>query len=168
MVEKQEYSAFPMKLLGTETFYVPAGENGRPYVFDAIKELDAEGKTVVITDSYLFTPANDSTYANFVRDVLLALKAKKIIWTAYCNREDAAVQAAVVTALQTQGCAFEHKTAEIHDRYWFCPESNKAIAMPSINSIGKRSSSITSVDDVDKQDLRSDLITQGVISDGEQ
>ena len=35
-IEKQEYGNFPMKLLGTETLYVPSGENGRPYVFDAV------------------------------------------------------------------------------------------------------------------------------------
>lgn len=166
-IEKQEYSDFPMKLLGTETLYVPAGENGRPYVFDALGELDSKGKTVVITDSYLFTPANDTTYADFVRDVLLTLEARKIIWASYRNKENPAVRSAVVTALQAQGCAFECKTAEIHDRYWFCPESNKAIAMPSINSIGNRSSSITIVDDIDKNDLKADLIAQGVISNDE-
>lgn len=164
MVEKQEFSPFPMKLLGTEPLYIAANTDARPYIFDAVKGLEAEGKTVVITDSYLFTPNNDTTYSDFVRDVLLTMKAKNIIWAAYRNAEDPAVCSTVVAALQAQGCTFEAKTAEIHDRYWFCLESNKAIAMNSINSIGKRSSSITFVDEIDKKDLKADLIAQGVIS----
>ncbi len=167
-IEKQEYSNFPMKLLGTETLYVPAGVNGRPYVFDAIGELDSKGKTVVITDSYLFDPAGDSTYSDFVRDVLLALNAKKIIYTSYAGKGYRAIRNAVIPVVQAQGCTIEYRPAEIHHRYWFCIESNKAIDMPPINSIGKRSASITFVDDIDKKDLKADLIAQGVISNDEQ
>ena len=163
-IEKQENSSFPMRFLGTETLIVRVGEDAKPKVLAATAQLDAEGKTVIITDSYLFESCGDASYQNTILDILLALKAKRIIYTSYRGEGERAVREPVIAALRAQGCIVEYKAAEIHDRYWFCIETNKAISMNSYNGIGKRTSSINILDDQDKADLKSDFIAQGVIS----
>lgn len=164
-VDKQGNEAFPMEFLGTETLIVRTGEVAKPKVIAAVMELDAEGKTVVITDSYLFDSFGDPNYKNEILDVLQSLKAKKVIYTSYVGKGEKAVREPVITALQAQGCTVEYKAAQIHDRYWFCLETNKAIAMNSYNGIGKRTSSIFILNEQDKKDLKADFIAQGVISD---
>lgn len=163
-VDKQGNEAFPMEFLGTQTLIVCGGEAAKPTVITALVELDAEGKTVVITDSYLFESCHDAGYKAEIQDVLLSLKAKKIIYTSYRGAGEKAVREPVIAALQAQGCAVEYKAAQIHDRYWFCLESNQAIAMNSFNGIGKRTSSIFSLNEQDKKDLKADFIAQGVIN----
>lgn len=163
-VDKQGIEAFPMEFQGTQTLIVRPGEDAKATVLKAVAELDAEGKTVVITDSYLFDSSADAGYKDEIQDILLSLKAKKIIYTSYCGRGEKAVREPVIAALQAQGCSVEYKAAQIHDRYWFCLESNQAIAMNSFSGIGKRTSSITSLTEQDKKDLKSDFIAQGVIS----
>lgn len=163
-VDKQGNEAFPMEFLGTQTLIVRGGEAAKPTVLTALAELDAEGKTVVITDSYLFESCGDAGYKDEIQDVLLSLKAKKIIYTSYRGAGKKAVREPVIAALRAQGCDVEYKAAQIHDRYWFCLESNQAISMDSINEIGKRTSTIFTLTEQDKKDLRADFIAKGVIS----
>jgi hypothetical protein len=163
--DKHGNEFFPIAFLGTETLIVRPGESAKPKVITAVTELDAEGKTVIITDSYLFESFGDPDYKDEILDVLLSLKAKKIIYTSYAGKGEKAVRDPVIAALLAQGCTVEYKTAKIHDRYWFCLETNKAIAMNSYNGIGKRTSSIFTLDEQDKKDLRADFIAQGIIID---
>jgi len=163
IADKQGNEAFPMEFLGTETLIVRPGEAAKAKVIAALTELDAEGNTVVITDSYLFISSGNPDYKDEILDVLCSLKAKRIIYTSYVGKGEKAVREPVIAALQAQGCAVEYRPAKIHDRYWFCLETNKAIAMNSYSGIGKRTSSIISLDEQDKINLKTDFIEQGVI-----
>lgn len=45
-----------------------------------MKKLDADGKTVIITDPHLFPKKRDNDYKNGLLDVLEALKCKEVIY----------------------------------------------------------------------------------------
>lgn len=93
---------------------------------------------VIITDSYLFESSGESTYQDIVRDILLSLNARKIIYVSYRGQGERAVREYVKVALQARGYLLEYKAAQIHDRYWLCLESGKAITMNSIGGLGKK------------------------------
>lgn len=167
-VTKIKSSAFPMDFTGNETLIVKVGDDGKACAINALQTLEATNKTVIITDSYLFESSGESTYQDIVRDILLSLNARKIIYVSYRGQGERAVREYVKVALQARGCLLEYKAAQIHDRYWLCLESGKAITMNSIGGLGKKTSTITMLESEEVSDLIDELKTQGVISDADK
>lgn len=132
---------------------------------NALDELGAEGKTVVITDPYLYSTHNDQTYIANIIDILTGLKASKIIYVTSGKIQDSVMENQVISALNAQGCEYEKKTApKIHDRYWLCVENKKAVETgTSLNGIGKKISRIDNVSEGDVASLINILHTQMVI-----
>lgn len=161
-------TAFPMSFTGDNTLIAKKGADMKTLVMEALKKLEADGKTVVITDSYIFESNGDTTYKQTVCDILLALNAKKIIFASYRGKGEKAVRNHVQQVLNEKGCTIEFKKDDIHDRYWICLENGNTLLMNSLDGIGKRTSSILQITSDDVKDLISELKTQGVIDDEEQ
>lgn len=164
-VTKIKSSPFPMEFTGNETLIAKVGADGKALAINELKKLEAASKTVIITDSYLFESGGNSAYQDTIRDVLLSLDANKIIHVSYQGPGERAVREYVKAALHAQGCLFEYKAAQIHDRYWLCLENGKAISMNSIGGLGKKTSAITTLEPEEVSDLLDELKIQGVISD---
>lgn len=96
---------------------------------DWIKKIDSIGNTVIITDPYLFHSDNKEKYKTEIKNVLLSLKAKKIIWISSKNPKDLILENDVKTLLSENQCDYERKNIKEHDRYWICVEKNKGFVM---------------------------------------
>lgn len=164
-ITKIKSSSFSVEFTGNETLIAKVGINGKALAINELKKLEATNKTVIITDSYLFESGGDPTYKDIICDILLSLNAHKIIHVSYQGPGERAVRGYVKNALQAQGCLFEYKEAKIHDRYWLCLDNEKAISMNSISGLGKKTSTITTLETGEVSDLIDELKTQGVISD---
>lgn len=127
--------------------------------------LDAAGKTVVITDPYLYNSRGDRTYIAKVIDIITAIKASSIIYVTSKAVQDSGMENQVIASLSAQGCKYENKPSpEFHDRYWICVESKKAITTgTSLNGIGNKISAINRVSTEDTTELINILRTQNVI-----
>lgn len=158
-------SAFPMSFTGNNTLIAKKGADMKTMVTEELKKLGADGKTVVITDSYIFESNGDAAYKQTLCDILRKLKAKKIIFASYRGKGEKAVRNYVEKALDADGCNVEFKKDEIHDRYWICLENGNALLMNSLDGIGKRTSTILQLASDDVQDLISELRSQSVIED---
>lgn len=96
-----------------------------------LEKLGTEGKTVIITDSYLFKPAaNQNDYCSNLKDLLKNLKAREIIHSGYTPR-DLAVLNDVTNFLNSNGCTLtiNDVTPAYHGRYWICVETKKGITV---------------------------------------
>lgn len=167
-VTKINSSSFPMEFTGDETLIVKVGDDPKTTAINGLKQLNAAGKTVVVTDAYLFESHQDPDYADLVRDILLSLKAKKIIHAPDNGPGEKKVRDYVKTALQAQGCQFEYKKSKIHDRYWLCLDNGNAIVMSSINNLGKKTSTLKPLATEEVTDLREQLTAQSVLDDDVQ
>ena len=167
-VTKISSTPFPMQFTGNETLIAKVGVDGKALAINELKKLEAESKTVIITDSFLFESGGESNYQDTIRDILLSLGANKIIHVSYRGQGEQTVREHVKNALHAKGCLFEFKAAQIHDRYWLCLESKKAISMNSISGLGKKTSSITTLEADEVSDLIYELKAQGVISNADK
>ena len=103
------------------TLITKPGDDWSKILKSELAKLNASGKTVIITDSYLYNSHGDESYIVAVIDILKSLRAKKIIYTPRRSGFDLTMEKRVIAELNTQGCAYERKklknTCKIHDRY---------------------------------------------------
>jgi hypothetical protein len=129
-----------------------------------LAKLNAAGKTVVITDSYLYHSNNNESYIVAVIDVLKSLKASKIIFATRHKVQDENMEKRVIAALKSQNCSYETKQSKMHDRYWLCLENGRAIHIgTSLNGIGTAVSRISLLTDEEVTALKKNMQAQSII-----
>ena len=158
-------SPFPMSFSGDNTLFVPKGGSMLSAVSSIIGVLNSNGKTIVITDSYLFKSNNtNANYTSELVQILTSLKAKKIVFVSDQGWGDTAIRSTVENALSSNGCSFEyHSNKYIHDRWWICVEEKVGIDMNSLNGIGNRACTLLQLPQVDVDDILKDLAQKGVL-----
>lgn len=117
-----------LNLTSENTFISDVGSDFVQNIQQFIPGLDAEKKTVIITDEYFFpTPSKggDSTYYQNLTNLLFTIKCAKIVYTNRPCNPTAYHQ--VQSSLASNGIGLDNiiTTTPIHDRFWICPESNK-------------------------------------------
>lgn len=105
-----------------------------------LTKLNAEGKTVYITDPYLFASHDDVAYETELLEILKGLKAKEIH---YCttNLNGSDLYNNIKTKLEAEKCILTQDLFQIdcHDRFWLCKESGKAVIFgTSLNGLCKK------------------------------
>lgn len=167
-MSREDYtSPFPMTFTGENTLVVRSGNHGdwSQILKEEIKQLDAKGKTVIITDSHIFLPDDSATYKEDLVEVLKSLNAKEIIFTSYKGFGQKIIRNYVEAELKKVGVIVKMKSTEIHDRYWVCKENGKVVSANSPNGIGKRTSSITLESENDAKIILQDLTDKKVFED---
>lgn len=145
-----------LNLTSDNTFIATPGSDFELNIQPFLSGLDAEKKTVVISDEYFFpTPSKggDATYYQKLIKLLLSLKCQRIVYTNHPGYPTAYQQ--VQVALAANGIVLDNivTTTPIHDRYWICPESRKGFTTgTSPNGMAGKLSQINwiPVEDVDK------------------
>ncbi len=155
--------AFPVKFNLDNPFICGTTDTLKTVAMRELAKLTAEGKTVYITDPYLFKTNNDQAYASDLQDILLSLKANRII---YCARmiHDPALFHSVETALASQGCTLTHNSllTDCHDRFWLCPESNSAVIFgTSLNGLCKKICRVDTLSEEEVSELKKVLTGAG-------
>jgi len=164
-MSREDYkNLFPMTFTGENTLVVRTGKHGdwSQILKEEMKQLDAKGKTVVITDSHIFLPDDSTTYKEDLLDVLKSLNAKEIIFTSYKGFGQKVIRNYVEAELKKIGVTVKMKSTEIHDRYWVCKENGKVVSANSPNGIGKRTSSVLLMPDDDAKEILQDLTDKKV------
>lgn len=157
---------FPIEFTGDNTLFVPKGDDMLTSVLAVSKELKSEGKTVVITDSYIFKPKPvNANHVNEVIKVLTSLKAKKIVFVSERGWGDKTIRTSVEQALSSQGCTVEyHSKKNIHDRLWICVEEKTGLDMHSLNGIGISTCVLTPLLQADVEAFIQYLVQRGVLN----
>lgn len=132
-----------------------------------LAKLDADGKSVIITDPYLFHISSDlSEYEAELTTVLSSLNCKEIKFCVKTiNNADTILFESVKSTLRSTGCTINHFAIDenFHDRFWYCPETKKCIVFgTSLNGLGKRVSMVTTLDNDDIEALHNVLIAKGL------
>lgn len=132
-------------------------------------KLNSENNTVLVTDPYLFINAPSVVYERELKTLLSGLKAKKIVYCAKSKRNANFFQD-VATALQANGTnlEFDDRLEGCHDRFWYCPETEKCVVFgTSLNGIGRKISRIDMLTSDETQELKQFFIAAGIIASGD-
>lgn len=154
---------FPMTFVGDNTLIAKVGSDWKQIFSNIIAQLDAGGKTVITTDTYIFCTDGSTTYKEDLVNMLLTMNAKKIIFGSYKSVGNRTIRNYVEQTLKANGLEVEFKTVAAHDRYWICLENEKAFLAGSLNGIGKNIVSVLPLPAEDVIALKEDLSNQGVI-----
>lgn len=118
------------------------GANGsrKMVAIDGLKHLEAEKKSVLVTDPYLFPKCSDTIYEQELLEILKSLKASEI---RYCadNIGNSSMYNTIQTQLSKEGCRLVHNQFldDCHDRFWLCVETEKAVVFgTSLNGLCKQ------------------------------
>lgn len=133
-----------------------------------LSHLNAGGNTVLVTDPYLFPSAADSTYQADLIALLKGLNATKITYCAKSKRNETFFQQAQ-TILQSVGTVLEFtcKMEDCHDRFWYCPETEKCVVFgTSLNGIGRKICRIDMLTSDETVELKQYFIRAGIIASG--
>lgn len=133
-----------------------------------LSQLNADGNTVFITDPYLFPSSADNTYQTDLITLLKGLNASRITYCAKSKRNEALFQQ-VQTALQTVGTVldFTCQLADCHDRFWYCPETEKCVVFgTSLNGIGRKICRIDMLTEEETAELKRYFVHAGIITNG--
>lgn len=133
-----------------------------------LRNLNASGKRVLITDPYLFPTNPHSTYQSEIVTLLKGLGATQVIYCAKSKRNDAFFQQ-VSSILQADGITldFSDKLDECHDRFWYCPETEKCVVFgTSLNGIGRKISRIDMLSNDEVSVLKSYFTNAGILTIG--
>lgn len=128
--------------------------------------LNSIGNTVIITDPYLFPTSFESTYVSDLIRLLSDLKASKIIYCA-SKIQNNSLYKQVENALNTVGTVleFSDKLKDFHDRFWYCPETNKSVVFgTSLNGIGRKICRIDMLTAEETVELKKYFVNEGIIS----
>ena len=143
------------------------GAELREVLVPELAKLDAAGKTVVITDSYLFSSYGEETYRRDVIGLLCGMHASAVIVAAGSDPQDTEMENRLWEALREQRCTYVRRRGRIHDRYWLCPESGKALQVgTSLNGVGRKVFGIQLLPEEDVQTLIDILRTQEILLHG--
>ena len=162
------FETFQEGFTGKNTFIVDQTSTLRSVASLQLAKLDASGKTVLITDPYLFPKQADATYPNDLIYLLKELSASKII---YCAdpKSNRVLYNRVVSELHASGTSLIFTTAlsECHDRFWYCPETEKCVILgTSLNGIGKKICRVDTLNDTEVLELKQLFVEAGVIVGG--
>ena len=131
--------------------------------------LNAENHTIVVTDRYLFPNFKAKKHENkYEKDLLTLLEGcgvKKII---YCSDkiDNLGLYRRVVNTLSQKSIAVTHnkKIEKFHDRFWYCPETEKCICFgTSLNGIGKAICLISELEESDVITLKNYFNKAGIL-----
>ena len=145
-----------LNLTSENTFIATPGSDFALNIQPFLSGLDAEKKTVIISDEYFFpipSKGGDSTYYQKLTDLLRSLKCLKIVYTNHPSHPTAFQQVKVALAADRSVVDNIVTTTSIHDRYWICPESRKGFTTgTSPNGMAGKLSHINWIpaEDVDK------------------
>lgn len=134
-----------------------------------LAKLDAESKTILVTDPYLFPPRPYAGYKDDLVTILRSTKAKAIVFCAQEKKNDTLFQE-VHDELQNHSIAltFDTSLEECHDRFWYCPETEKCVIFgTSMNGIGQKICRIDMLRDDEVVELKKYFTDAGIISSGE-
>lgn len=134
-----------------------------------LAKLDAAGKTILITDPYLFPTGADATYPQDLLFLLKGLAANEIIYCAK-SKKNASLYQYIETELQKIGTTLSFNTSlePCHDRFWYCPETEKCVIFgTSLNGIGKQICRIDTLSESETSALKQLFITAGIINGGD-
>lgn len=155
---------FPINFNSNNTFILKKNEDNSDKVLSLIEKLDSQGKTVVITDNFLFPNDNSEDYRILLHDFLKKFKANKII---YCCRglQNNTLFSDVKEELASHNCQLQcFITNDYHDRYWVCTDSEKGINIgTSLNGIGYKTTTIKYLDSEEITDLKESFLQAGII-----
>lgn len=130
-----------------------------------LKILKSEGCTVVVTDPYLFPESCDSNYYSDLLDILISLRAKKVIVYGDKSKINKKEYSRIETELKKNGCNIESKELkDCHDRFWLCLEKDKAVVFgTSLNGLGKKICRINELDEDEIAKLKEELINRKLL-----
>lgn len=134
-----------------------------------LAKLNAENKTLLVTDPYLFPPKPYQAYKGELLTILRSTKAKTIVFCAKSKINNTLFQE-VYNDLQKQGVqlTFDTRLEECHDRFWYCPETEKCVIFgTSMNGIGRKICRIDMLRDDEVVELKKYFTDAGIISSGE-
>ena len=149
---------------GANNFICSAGGDMKMTAVTQLKKLDAKDKTVIITDPYLFQIGTDKSYGNDLKDILLSLEAKTIIWCS--GKSETELYNSINTDLSANGCTLVHNRTlnDCHDRFWYCVENNKAVVFgTSLNGLCRKICRVDELTSQEANELKSELINRNVI-----
>lgn len=160
---------FPIKFTGENTFICGQGVSLVTVASAELSKLNADNNTVLITDPYLFPNMCNSTeeqqYENDLESLLAGLKAKKIIYCAK-NIKNNSMYQRMKNLLQNHGTIliFDQRLDECHDRFWYCPETEKTIVFgTSLNGIGRKICRIDELKDAETSVLKQYFVNAGIL-----
>lgn len=134
-----------------------------------LAKLDAESKTILVTDPYLFPPRPYSGYKDDLVTILCGTKAKAIVFCAK-EKKNASLYQEVYDELNNKGISltFDTRLEDCHDRFWYCPETEKCVIFgTSMNGIGRKICRIDTLRDDEVVELKKYFTDAGIISSGE-
>lgn len=159
-LNNENVQSFPIDFTDENTFITKSGDTPES-VIDRFPDIDSKGKTVVITDPYLFQQQDDD-YKKLLIKALKRLNATKII---YCNQQHP--NRILFTEIRSSlcNCSLDYKKLErCHDRFWYCVETRRGFSTgTSLNGIGKKICSVDMLSDESNADFYQMLIDEGVI-----
>lgn len=146
-----------LELTSDNTFIANAGSDFFQNMQPFITGLDAQNKTVIITDPFLFPlpqKGGKSLYYQKLEQLLCMLKCNCLIYTA--QPQNAAGFTRTKAALAANGIQLDNRlfSIPIHDRYWICLENQKGFFTgTSPNGMIYKLSQIGLISPVDVSDL---------------
>ena len=147
-------------------FICGTDKDRKTVAIDELKKLCAEGKTVVITDNYLFSDdKNNQNYVQELTEILKSLKAREILCCVPKEKSNT-ICPQVQTALAARQCTLKQKTEmeDWHDRFWFCVESEKAVVFgTSLNGLCKRICRVDELSSDEVAELKAELMKCHII-----
>lgn len=161
------FENFPAEFCAQNTFIIGSNATLLTIASTQLAKLNADGKTVLVTDPYLFqNDSNGGTYQSDLITLLSGLKASKIIYCAH-QKSSAAFFQQVHTALQAKGTVldFDNRLVGCHDRFWYCPETEKCVVFgTSLNGIGKKIGRIDMLTADEVKELKQYFISAGILA----
>lgn len=159
-LDNKNIGSFPVEMTGDHTFLSYSGDDPED-VIDRFPDIDSVGKTVVITDPYLFTQQDEDNKKLAIK-ALTKTGASRII---YCQHDHPNRRVFGDIQANLNGIILEYKKLEkCHDRFWYCVESKQGFYMGgSLNTIGKKTCAIDWMSEETKNDFIQMPNDQGVI-----
>ena len=161
---------FPSEFYAQNTFIVGSNATLLNEASTQLAKLNADGKTVLVTDPYLFqNDPHGGTYQSDLITLLSGLNASKILYCAH-QKSSAAFFQQVQTALQSKGTVldFDNRLVGCHDRFWYCPETEKCVVFgTSLNGIGKKICRIDMLTEDETTELKQYFFSAGILASGD-
>ena len=157
-----------LDLTSTNTFISNTGSDFLQNMSSFVTGLDAQNKTVIITDPYLFPSpqyGGNTLYYQKLEQLLRMLNCNQIIYTAHPKHPTGFT--CIKTALAANSIQLDNKTITIpiHDRYWICPENQKGFFTgTSPNGMKNKLCQISLLSSDDITDLLTTFRSENIIS----
>lgn len=160
------FERFEEELHAENTFICGSSATLRTEAAAELSKLSADGKTVLVTDPYLFPNSPDGAYSADLEALLKGLGAAKIVYCAKTTRNDAFYRR-MQAALGAAGTVldFTNRLSDCHDRFWYCPETEKCLVFgTSLNGIGRKICRIDMLTPEETAELKRYFVRAGIIN----